>query len=70
MLADLFQPPRQVCERVSTGNIVDEEGTGRTSVVGAGYALKGFLAGCIPNLKLNVLLANLHRASSEFDTDG
>ena len=42
-------------EGVSTGDIVDEECPRRTTIVGAGDGTEGFLAGCVPYLKLSSL---------------
>ena len=43
-------------EGVSAGDIVDEECPRRTTIVGAGDGTEGFLAGCVPYLKLNSTL--------------
>jgi hypothetical protein len=41
-------------EGVPTGDVIDEECPGSTAVVGAGDGTEGFLAGCVPYLKLNI----------------
>ena len=52
MLSGFLEPSAEVFEGVSTGDVVDEEGAGGASVVGAGYGAEGFLAGGVPYLKL------------------
>lgn len=43
-------------EGIATGNVVNEERTRRTAIVRAGDGTEGFLAGCVPDLKLNVII--------------
>ena len=46
-------------EGIATGNVVNEERTRRTAIVRAGDGTEGFLAGCVPDLKLNVYNNNI-----------
>lgn len=50
-------------EGIATGNVVNEERTRRTAIVRAGDGTEGFLAGCVPDLKLkgiyNIILTML-----------
>lgn len=43
-------------EGIATGNVVNEERTRRTAIVRAGDGTEGFLAGCVPDLELNVYI--------------
>ena len=57
-------------ERVPPRDIVDEQRTSCTSVVGPGDGLERFLASSVPNLQLDVLVVDLNGAGSKFDADG
>lgn len=41
-------------EGISSGDVVDEKSTGCTAIVGPRDTAKGFLAGCVPNLQLDL----------------
>ena len=56
-------------ERVSSGDVVYEQGTRSATVVATRYALKRLLAGCVPDLQLDVLFVYLDRACAELDTN-
>ena len=53
MLSGFLEPSSEVFEGIAAGDVVDEEGTGGAAVVGAGDGAEGFLAGCVPYLKLS-----------------
>lgn len=55
---------------VLPGDIVDEEGSDGTPVVGASDRAKVFLSSCIPYLQFDNLLINFKIFGSEFDPDG
>ena len=57
-------------ERFLPRYVVHQECAGGTSIVTARDRLEGFLAGSVPNLQLDLLVVNFHRAGSELDTDG
>lgn len=56
-------------ERVSACDIVDEKGTGSTSIVRTSYALEGFLTCSVPYLQLDVLVINLNGSCSKLNAN-
>ena len=67
-VADVGQPARDVVERVAIREIEDEESASRTAVVTASDRAEEFLAGCVPELKLDSVLFGLDNLGEEFDT--
>ena len=70
MLTHFLEPPGQVGERVTPSYVVYQQGACCSAVVRPRYALKGLLAGGVPNLQFDVLLVYLNGPCAEFDTDG
>ena len=69
VLLDFFEPACEVRECVSASDVIDQECTCGTAVVGARDALEALLASRVPDLKLDILLLNLDSARSEFDAN-
>ena len=67
---DFFKPILYVGECFSSSNIVDEDCSDRTSVVGSGDGTEVFLSGSIPNLKFYIFVLNMGGFSSKLDADG
>ena len=57
-------------EGVSPCDIVYEQGTGCSSIIGPCDGFERFLAGSVPNLQLDVFLVELDSASPKLDADG
>lgn len=70
MLPGVLQPSRQMVECLATRNIVDEQSTGRTTIVRSSYGAERLLAGRIPDLQLNLFAVDCDHSGTEFDTDG
>jgi hypothetical protein len=70
MLAGIFQPGGQMIERLASGNVVDQQGTGRSSIVGTCNRSERFLAGRIPNLQFDLFAIDRDHAGTEFNADG
>lgn len=60
ILLHFFEPAGQVAERVSSRDVVDQKRPSRPTIVRPRDALERLLAGCVPNLQLNVLLEYLN----------
>lgn len=80
VLPHFLQPASQVTESVTASDVIDQQGTGGSSVVGASNALKALLPGLekelnvtftysVPDLQLNVLIVDLDGSSTELDPD-
>ena len=50
-------------------DIIDEECSGGASVIAAGDALEGLLAGGVPDLQLDILIINFYSATAELDSN-
>ena len=70
MVAELFQPARDVLVCLVLGDVVDKECADSTTVVCAGDCAVALLASGIPDLGLDGLVVDLDAASSELDADG
>lgn len=68
-VADVGEPAGDVVERVAIREIEHEEGASRTAVVTASDRAEKFLAGCVPELKLDSVLFGLDNLGEEFDTE-
>ena len=69
MLPCVLQPGGQVVEGVPPCDVIDEEGACRTPVVGPRNGPEGFLAGCVPNLELDLFAIDINHARSELNTN-
>lgn len=56
-------------EGVSSGDVVDEEGAGSSTVIRPGNGLERLLARRVPDLQLDVFLLNLDCAGAKLNTD-
>lgn len=70
MITQLFQPPRHILVCLVLGDVVDEQGSDSTTVVGRSDSAIPLLPSSVPDLRLDRLSVDLDAASSEFDTDG
>lgn len=70
MVAQLLQPPGHVVVGLVLADIVDEQSTDGTAIVGRGDGPVALLTRGIPNLRLDGLGVDLDGASRELDTDG
>ena len=70
VLSHFLQPSGQVVEGLFAGDVVHQQSTGGSSVVGPRYAFKGFLASGVPDLQLDVLLVNFDCPTAELYADG
>ena len=70
MVAELFQPARDILVCLVLGDVVDEECADGTTVVGTGDCAVALLAGGIPDLGLDGLVVDLDAAGGELDADG
>lgn len=69
VIAQLLQPPVDIIVGLVLADIVDQESTDSTAIVGRCNRAVPFLAGGIPNLSLDGLGVDLDRAGRELDTD-
>jgi hypothetical protein len=69
MVAELFQPARNVLVGLVLGDVVDEKRTDGATVVCAGDCAVALLAGSIPDLGLDGLVVDLDAASGKLDAD-
>lgn len=70
MVPQLLEPSSDILVRLVLADIVDQQCSNCTAVVGRSNGAIAFLAGGIPDLSLDCLCVNLNAASSEFDADG
>lgn len=70
MLFDLRHPVLNCREGFSIGNVISHNYAVCSLVVARGDCLKAFLAGCVPNLKLDCLLIYVDCPDLKVDTDG
>lgn len=70
MIPQLLQPPRHILVRLMLADIVDEQGTDSSSVVGRCDGSVSFLTRGIPDLCLDRLRIDLNRSGCELYTDG
>lgn len=68
MIAQLLQPPGHVVVGLMFANIVNEQGSDGTTVVGGGDGAVTLLAGGIPDLSFDCFGVDLDRTCGEFDT--
>lgn len=69
-LAQIFQPPRQVFESASTGNVIYQQGADATLIVSLRDGPKILLAGRVPDLDLHVRpVIQLNCLRAEIDAD-
>lgn len=69
MLSGVLQPGRQMVERFPPGDVVHQQGTGRTPVVRAGDRTERLLPGRVPDLQLYLLAIDGDHAGTELDAD-
>jgi len=69
-LARLLQPPREVVERVTAGDVVDEQRARGAAIEATGDGAERLLAGCVPDLKLDGVAVDRVEAGAELDADG
>lgn len=70
MIAQLLQPARDILVGLVLGDVVDEQGAHRATVVGRSDGAVAFLTRGVPDLGLDGLGIDLDAASCEFDADG
>jgi len=70
MVTELLEPPLHILKGGMLGNIVDEESTDSTTVVGGGDSAVTFLTGRVPDLGLDGFSLSLDGFGGEFDSDG
>lgn len=70
VVAELLEPSRDVLVSLVLADIVNEEGTDGTTVVGGGDGAVAFLTSSIPDLRLDGLGVDLNGSRGELDTDG
>lgn len=70
MLFDFGHPVLDSREGFSVGDVICHNYTMCSLVVARGDRLKAFLAGCVPNLKLDCLLIYVYCPDFKVDTDG
>ena len=72
VLPDGLHPLADALEARPAGHIVDQERAHGVAVVGARHGPEAFLAGCVPNLRLDVGLVafDLEELRDEFNPDG
>lgn len=56
---DFVEPLGDILEAFPASDIVHDQCSNRSLVVGPGNRLEGFLAGCVPDLDFNHLVADL-----------
>ena len=69
VVPQLFQPPVHILVGLVLADIINQEGTDGTTVVGRGNGAVPFLTGGIPNLSLDGLGVDLDRTGRKLDTD-
>jgi hypothetical protein len=69
VVPELLQPSRDVLVGLVLADIVDEEGTDGTTVVGRGDGAISLLTGCVPDLCLDGLGVDLDRSCGKLDAD-
>lgn len=69
MIPKLFQPPSNIIVCLVFADIVDEQCTNSTPVVGGRNGTISLLACSIPDLSLDGFGVDLDRSRREFDTD-
>lgn len=70
MIPQLFQPPCHVLECLVLADVVDQQSTHGTTVVGRRYGSVTLLAGSVPDLRLDGLCVDLDTTGCELDADG
>ncbi len=68
-LVYLVEPPLDVCEGVPRGHVIDDDDPVGAAVVGGGDGPEALLPGRVPDLQLDALAADVHRADLEVDAD-
>ena len=63
------EPPHDVLERVSAGDVVDEKGPNSTTVVTTANSTETLLACCVPDLKFHFALVNFDHSGPKFNSD-
>mmetsp|Transcript_71488 Transcript_71488/g.149453 ORF Transcript_71488/g.149453 Transcript_71488/m.149453 type:complete len:202 (-) Transcript_71488:116-721(-) len=66
----VIEPPSEVVEGPPSTDVVDEQGACRPSIVGLGDRSESLLASCVPDLKLDLVILDLHDSVPELDTNG
>lgn len=66
----LLDPTRHIIEWLSGGEIIDNDSTNGTPVVGPCDGLEWFLSSRVPYLQLDILLAQGDRFATKLNTDG
>jgi hypothetical protein len=80
VLPNFLQPAGQVTESVTASDVIDQQGTGSSTVVGASNALKALLPSLeksmnltftysVPDLEFDVLIVDLDGSCTELDPD-
>lgn len=70
MIAQLLQPPGHIVVSLMFANIVNEQGSDGTTIVGGGDGSVTLLTGGIPDLSFDCFGVDLDRACGELDTTG
>ena len=69
MVSQLFQPPCNIFVRLVLADVVDEQGSDGTAIIGRGDGAVPLLTGGIPDLRLDRLGVDLDRSRGKLDAD-
>ena len=67
-VSSLFYPSRQIQERTTAADVIEENSSSSASVVGSSDGSKGFLSCRVPDLQSDWDLSDLHILGSELDS--
>ena len=70
MISEFFQPAGHVVVGLMLADIVDEERTDCSAVIGRGNGAVSLLTSSVPDLRLDCLCVHLDRSGREFHPDG
>ena len=70
VIAQLFQPSRDVLECLVLADVVDEQRADCAAVVGGGDGAVALLSSCVPDLRLDCLAVDLDAAGRKLYTNG
>ena len=70
MFVDLTHPLADLGKRISVSDIIGDDNTVRTLVVGRSDSLKSLLSGRVPNLKLDSFTIYINSSDFEVDSNG
>ena len=68
MLINLLEPILDVIEGLLISAVIHQDDTHSSFVVGLSYCSESFLAGCVPNLKLHLLVIYVNLLDLEVDS--